>query len=433
MISTLLLLLGILSVPGDVTEFDLENGIHVISRTIPGGEVEGVSVFFTGGSRLLGDDTQGIEAFALEAAMAGSDRYPDEVWRGIMDSTLAQWSASYNYDFSRYHLKCLAEDLPLLLDGFADCLLNPGLDPSAVNRIRNSQLASVQAYLQDPDNRVWLVANEGFMGKEHPYMLRPEGYPSTLAGFTADDASLWLERRVRAGNILITHAGPTGPEELLLILNETFGLIPPGGDSIPEVPEFQIINDTVTVEQDETATAYCVVKFNAPPPGDPDLAAYSTACGVIDELLWQVLRTDNALTYAAWSGTTESYRRNWGYMYVSTPRPVLAAELMIQVFRQVASGGADQSLVTGVSNNRRTLDGIQAQSMDTQCWMLGCGYIASGDWRSFYLEQEYMRSMTTEQAGAALRGWADCAGWGIIADSSLVDFDQLQPWSLKGD
>lgn len=419
--------------PGDVSEFDLSNGIHVITRTVPFGEVEGVSVFLVGGSRLLDAENQGIEAFALEAAMTGSEDYPDQRWRDIMDLTLAQWTASYNYDYSRYHLKCLSEDLPLLLDGFADCLMNPLLDSAAVARVRSSQLSSVQAELQDPDNRVWLVANRGFMGEDHPYMLRPEGYPFTLERFTAEDARQWLERRIRSGNIVITHAGPTSPEDLRMLLDSTFGLVPEGGDLIPEVPEFSIEDNVLVMEQDETLTAYCVVKFNAPPSGHPDLAAYSTACSVIDELLWQVLRTENALTYATWAGATDSYSRNWGYMYVSTEDPALSAELMAGVFDQVASGSVDQSLVTGVANNQRTLQGIRAQSMDSQCWMLGSGYISSGDWRSLYRLQESFRDMTVQEMSGVLKDWAEHAGWGIIADSSLVDVNELEPLPLRGD
>lgn len=127
----LMILLGFSSLPDNVTEFQLGNGIHVISRTVPQGVVEGISLFLTGGSLFLDGSTQGIEAFSLEAALAGSQRFPDHRWRGIMDLTLAQWNATYNYDHSRYHLKCLSEDLPILLDGFTDCLLNPQLDPGA--------------------------------------------------------------------------------------------------------------------------------------------------------------------------------------------------------------------------------------------------------------------------------------------------------------
>ncbi len=429
----MLFLLCMISVPSDVTEFDLSNGIHVISRTVPGGDVEGVSVSLVGGSRVLDRESQGIEAFALECAMTGSLRYPDQRWRDIMDLTLAQWSASYNYDYSRYHLKCLSEDLPLLLDGFADCLMNPLLDSSAVARVRSSQLASVSAELQDPDNRIWLVANTGFMGADHPYMLRPEGYPETLSSFTSEDARQWLSGRVRSGNILITHSGPSDALYLSGLLEQTFGQIPPGGDSIPEVPEFSIAADTLILEQDETLTAYSVVKFEAPPSGDPDLAAYSTACSVIDELMWQVLRTDNALTYAAYSGATDSYARNWGYMYVSTPEPVRADELMAGIFRQVASGDVEQDLVTGVANNQRTLAGIRAQSMDTQCWMLGSGHISAGDWRALYMLQDSYRNITAEDAAEALSGWAGSAGWGIIADSAVVSFDELEPLPLRGE
>jgi len=427
-----LVLVLIASVPENVTEFDLVNGIHVISRTVESGEVEGLSFFLTGGSRVLDESTQGIEAFAIEAAMTGSETYPDWRWREIMDITRASWNASYNYDFSRYHLKCLSEDLPLLLDGFADCLVHPELDSVAVLRVQSSQLSSLQLELDDPDNRIWLVANPGFMGEGHPYLLRPGGTPSTLSSFTTRDVQNWLERRIRSGNILITHAGPTPPEQLEEMLNSSFGEIPEGGDALPEVPEFGIFKDTIAVENDETLTAFCVVKFKAPRAGDADLPVFTTACGVIDELLWQVLRTDNALTYAVSGGSTDTYRNNWGYMYISTTEPVLAASLMADVFRDVAAGDVDQSLVTGVANNYRTIQGINAQSMDTQCWMLGSGFIASGDWRTSYRLQESLENITVGEVARVLSYWADFAGWAIIADSTLVDFRALEPWTLKG-
>ena len=433
MISVLFGLVLLASVPENVIEFDLENGIHVISRTVTGGEVEGLSFFLVGGSRVLNEDNQGIEAFALEAALTGSETYPDERWREIMDVTRASWNASYNYDYSRYHLKCLSEDLPLLLDGFADCLLEPELDPQIVGRIQSSQLVALQSELEDPDNRIWLVANQGFMGSGHPYLLRPDGTPETIASFDVEDVREWLSSRIKSGNVVIAHSGPTSPEQLEQLLEVSFGRIPQGGDVLPEVPEFGIDRDTIVVENDETLTAYAVVKFNAPPTGSADNAAYSTAMGVVDEMLWQVLRTENALTYAPGGGSTNGYQRNWGYMYVSTAEPVLSATLMTEVLRDVANGNVDQSIVTGVANSNRTIQGIGAQSMDTQCWMLGSGYISTGDWRSQYQLQESLGDMTVYEISRALSDWAQDAGWGIIADSTVVDFSEFEPWSLKGE
>ncbi len=428
--TSIILLICAVSIPGDVSEFDLSNGIHVISRTVQGGEVEGVSVFLVGGSRYLEDSTQGIEAFALECAMAGSRRYPDHMWREITDSTLAQWSASYNYDYSRYHLKCLSEDLALLIDGFADCLINPELSPSAVARIRSSQVSAASAELEDPDNRVWLVANRGFMGEGHPYLLRPEGVPETIASFTAEDAGNWLRRRIMAGNLVITHAGPTGPGELRDILEGTFGAVPRGRDTIPPVPAFIFPRDTTVAEMEDISTSYMVVKFQAPPPGHGDQAAFSIACGVIDELLWQVLRTDNALTYAAYAGSTTSYVQNWGYMYSSTSEPERASQLMAQIFTQVAGGDAGEALVTGVANGQRTIEGIRAQSMDAQCHMLGYGHIAAGDWTLAYRLQEAYSGITPEEAGEALALWAEGGAWGIITEQ---DSHQPELAPLKGD
>lgn len=429
----LMILLGFSAVPDNVTEFQLNNGIHVISRTVPHGVVEGISLFLIGGSALLEGSTQGIEAFSLEAALTGSQRFPDHRWREIMDLTLAQWNATYSYDHSRYHLKCLSEDLPILLDGFSDCLLNPQLDPGALSRVRSSMEASLLTELQEPDNMVWLTCNRGFMGEGHPYMLRPEGYPSTVASFNAEDVRSWLNRRIRAGNILLVHAGPTTPGQLQGILEQTFGRIPGGEDTIPEVPAFGMVRDTMILEHRETLTAYCVVKFEAPPAGHPDHAPFTIACRLIDELLWQVLRTDNALTYATYAGATDHYRRNWGYMYVSTERPSEAAVLIAEVFRQVASGDINQSLLTGVANNYRTLQGIRGQSMDTQCQTMGSGYLAAGDWSFHYGLQDSLRTMTVEEVSGALSRWAGPGGWGIIADSGLVDFRELEPLPLKGE
>ncbi|PIE51961.1 hypothetical protein CSA37_09290 [Candidatus Fermentibacteria bacterium] len=431
--SALLFLLMLVSVPDGVTEFDLSNGIHVITRTVPGGEVEGFSMFLIGGSRMLSAETRGIEAFAVQAAMTGSENYPPAEWRELMDITLAEWSSSYNYDLSRYHLKCLSEDLPVLLEGFADCLLSPRMEPSEVARVRESLVNEAVTELEDPDNRIWLVANQGFMGEGHPYLLRPEGVPETLSRFTAEDASAWLSERIVSGNIVLAHAGPANPEALREILESSFGRVPEGSQEIPEVPEFQWPGDTLILENDEILTAYCLVKFNAPPAGHRDQTAFSTACMVIDELLWQVLRTENAITYATNSGYSSNYCRNWGYMYASTPEPALASELMTDVFQLALSGDIDQAMVTGVAKNSETIQGIHGQTMENQTWLLGSGYISTGDWRTPYLAREALTNVTAEEASAALERWAGSASWGIIGDSTLVDFSQLAPLPLKGE
>ncbi len=294
-------------------------------------------------------------------------------------------------------------------------------------------MIDLQSELENPDSRVWLVANKGFMQEGHPYLLRPDGVPSTLSSFTALDVSNWLTSRIKAGNILITHSGSTSPEELALLLEESFGEIPEGGDVIPEVPQFGISCDTLVLEEEETLSAYVVVKFNAPPSGSEDLAAFSTACGVIDERLWQVLRTENALTYAPGGGSTTSYQQNWGYMYASTTQPVLASTLIREVFADVAAGNIDPALVIGVANNNRTIQGINGESMDTQCYMLGSSYITSGDWETSYLIQDALEGTTVEDVTRVLNEWVTSAGWGVIADGSLVDLSEFDTWSLDGE
>ncbi len=427
---TAALMVSILTlIPGNVSTFTLDNGIPVITRTIPG-EVEGLSVFIVGGSRVRDIASQGLEALSIESAMAGGGEYPGERWREIMDRTRAELTGSYNYDFSRLHLRCLSEDLVILATGLVECLTEPELSDETVERVRRQAVMQLSLEAADPDERVWLVANEGYMPPGHPYLLRPEGTLETVAAATAQDMRSLLAGRIRTGSLLITHAGPTGPDELKALLETAFAAVPPGSDTLPPVPPPGAPRDTMSVlEMDDATTTYAVVKFNAPPAGHADLPAFQAAMMVVDELLWQVLRTENALTYAAGAGVTSAYTENWGFMYVTTSSPAEACSLMTVVLRTVARGAIDQEFLQGVVRTQVTIEGLRAQAMDSQCLLLGTGSITSGSWSSLFDAAERFGSLTPGDVSSALRKWADTAAWGIVTGNE-ADLGIATPFPL---
>ncbi len=428
---TAAVLLGSLyaSVPEGVEEFTLSNGIPVITRTIDNNDIEGVSLFIIGGSSALTEETQGLERFSLECAMMGSEDFPGLQWRELMDRTQAEWTSSFNYDYSRYHLRCIREDLTILLSAFGNSLLNPELEEQAFEQVRTSTIQDLQEKYSDPDSWIWFVANDAFM-PGHTYRRLPDGTVETVSGFTIEDVSNMLEERIRSGNLLITHAGPTEPEELRSILELAFGGIPEGGQVFQQVEPFTVNRDTIVVQHREVSTAYAVVKFNAPPQGHEDLLPFRAAMTVVYDLLWQVLRTDNALTYATFSGAT-NYRENWGYMYVSSPQPVPACSLMAGVLADVIENPVEEDIVRGTIEKSRTLENLSAASKDDQCWMMGNFEICTGDWRNAYTVFDNVSELSSEDLSAVLNRWVGYGAWGIIADTTVVSFDQLQPWPLK--
>ncbi len=426
-----MILLGSLyaSVPSDVEEFTLSNGIPVITRTIGNNDIEGISIFLIGGSSALTEETQGLERYSLECAMMGSEDYPGPQWRELMDITQAEWTSSFNYDYSRYHLKCISEDMPVLLSAFGDCLLNPELGSQAFEQVRESTIQDLQKKYNDPDSWIWFVANDAFM-PGHIYRKLPAGTNETISSFTEEDVSNMLDERIRSGNLLITHAGSTDPEELRDILEQAFGGIPAGGQEFEQVEPFILNSDTIVVQHREVPTAYIVVKFNAPPQGHEDLQIFNAALTVVNDLLWQVLRTDNALTYSTFSGAT-SYRENWGYMYVSTPQPVLACSLMAGVLAEAIEKPMNEDIVRGTIEKSRTLENLSAASKDNQCWMMGNFEICTGDWQNAYTVFDNFSELSSEDLRAVLSRWIGYGAWGIIADTTVVPIDQLHPWTLR--
>jgi len=417
------------SIPEDVEEFTLSNGIPVITRTIDNNEIEGVSLFIIGGSSALTEETQGLERFSLECAMMGSEDFPGLQWRELMDRTQAEWTSSFNYDYSRYHLRCIREDLPILLSAFGNSLLNPELEEQAFEQVRTSTIQDLQEKYNDPDSWIWFVANDAFM-PGHTYRRLPDGTVETVSGFTTEDVSNMLSERIRSGNLLVTHAGPTQPEELRSILELAFSEIPAGGQEFPQVETFSLNSDTIVVQHREVPTAYAVVKFNAPPQGHEDIIPFNTALTVVYDLLWQVLRTDNALTYATFSGAS-NYRENWGYMYVSSPQPVLACSLMAGVLADVIENPVDEDIVRGTIEKSRTRANLMAASKDDQCWMMGNYEICTGNWRNAYTVYDNISELSSEDLSAVLNRWIEYGGWGIIADTTVVSAEQLHPWPLN--
>lgn len=404
------------SVPSDVEEFTLSNGIRVITRQTTSAN-EGVAVFLEGGSRMLDEETAGIENLAFEACLMGSGRYPGETWRSLMDVTQARIEGVYGYDFSAIRLMCLEEDLPELLDAVSDCLIHPELEPAAFERTRDGLLQTLLIEESDPDERIWRVANEGLF-EGHPYRFHPSGTVETMSGFSAGDVENHLENRLLAGNMLISHVGPTGADDLGEILEGTFGRIAPGGGDLTPPPPFTIARDTVIFQPESTATAYIVGKFPAPSPSDPDYPFFTSAMDVVSDRFWQVLRTERGLTYAPFAGAASSMR-NWAYFYASTPEAAEACSLMAAIMLDGADGGFSEGDLAGTLEVARTGRLMSLSSPYNQAYMLGMYRIQTGDWRNLWIYGDIARDMDPAMLGEVLTRWLGPISWGLVGDPGV--------------
>lgn len=390
----------------------LPNGIQVLSAATES-QTTGFAVFLLGGSCALEPETAGIENLAVECALTGSESHPGERWREMMDSTQATVEGVYSYDYTAVRLQCLAPDLPLLLEALADCLLEPEMDPSSCARVRDALVSSCQASEADPDSRVWNLANSG-MFAGHPYLTRPGGTSGTLSGIEPADAAEHLRRRMVSGNILLVHAGPTPPDSLAAMLERSFGRVPEGPRDFSGPPPSGLLRDTLVLERDSIGTSYAVAKFAAPSMDDPDFPLVSGAMDVLSDMLWQELRTERGLTYAAFAGTGAS-RANWCYLYVSTDSLAQACSLMAGAFREAASGACDPGLVRGSLEVARTRLLISVASPYDLAFAAGRAQIESGDWRNLAAFGDIARELDPGTVGDVLRRWAGPVSWGVVA------------------
>ena len=91
----------------------------------------------------------------------------------------------------------------------------------------------------------------------------------------------------------------------------------------------------------------------------------------------------------------------------------------------------DEGIVRGTIEKSRTRANLMAASKDDQCWMMGNFEICTGDWRNAYTVFDNISELSSADLSAVLDRWVGYGGWGIIADTTVVSIEQLQPWPLK--
>jgi predicted Zn-dependent peptidase len=177
-------------------------------------------------------------------------------------------------------------------------------------------------------------------------------------------------------------------------------------------------------EAEEVPTAYIVAKFPSPSMDNPDFPLFSAAMDVVSDRFWQVLRTEQGLTYATYAGTGSSLR-NWAYMYVSTPEPAAACSLMVAVVSEGAAGGFTAADIAGSIETARTGRLMSLASVYDLSYLMGLYRIQTGDWRNLWLYSDIARDMDPAELGGVLSRWLGPVSWGVIADPAVAAPESL--------
>ena len=302
-------------------------GIRVIHRYVTANEVVAANVYLLGGTRQLTPANAGIEQLLLEVSGYGTRRYSRDTLRRRMAALGSAIEVAASVDWTRMGLRATSATFDSTWAMFADRLVAPSLDSSAIELVRAQVHAAVRQRRDDPDALLSYLADSiAYVG--HPYSIDPVGTEQSISAVTRSDLVRYHAEQVTTSRMLLVIVGQVDRARVERLVRSTLGTLPRGRYAWTAPPAPTVRGDALVVEHRMLPTNYIMGYFHGPPSSSTrDYYALRVATAVLSGRLFGEIRSRRNLTYAVHSPFYER-ALSAGGIYVTTVSPDLTMGLI---------------------------------------------------------------------------------------------------------
>ncbi|MDX9864476.1 MAG: pitrilysin family protein [Anaerolineaceae bacterium] len=216
--------INIHSLPGpeNIIRRQLDNGITVLIRTNPDSPSIYLNGFYNGGSIFDPAGQLGLADFTALALMRGSQQHNFQELYDLLETAGASLSFDAAVHNARFAGRALAEDLPLLLNLLAECLIQPAFPPEQLEILRAQLFTGLTMRNQDTGSMAALRFEELLYGS-HPYSRPVEGHLETLPHIQRDDLIDFHQKYYGPRGMTIVIVGSIDPEAAFALVQQALG------------------------------------------------------------------------------------------------------------------------------------------------------------------------------------------------------------------
>jgi predicted Zn-dependent peptidase len=286
----------------------LDNGLRLITETMPHVRSVTIGVWLMRGSRHESDDRGGIAHFVEHMLFKGTATRSAEDIAQAIDSIGGQLDAFTAKEYASYYIKVLDDHLPLAVDLLSDIVLRPAFPVDEIDREKKVILEEIKMVEDTPDDLVHELFTQHFW-EGHPLGRPILGSKETVEGFTVDTLRQYFENAYVASNMIISAAGNIEHAKVRELVEGAFGALKSAGEAISfEAPRVvpQVITRTKELEQSHL----CLGTNSYPQKHDDRYVSYilnTVLGGSMSSRLFQTVREKRGLAYAVFSGLS-AYR-----------------------------------------------------------------------------------------------------------------------------
>jgi predicted Zn-dependent peptidase len=280
----------------------LDNGIKVLTEEIPHLLSISIGVWVKMGSRYEDEKNNGISHFIEHLLFKGTERRSALDIAKEIDSVGGVLNAFTGREYTCFYAKVLSKDLPLAVDLLADVYNNPLFDSEELSKEKGVILQEIKMVEDTPDDLIHDRFAQ-YLWKDHPLGYPILGNVETVTSVTSDDVRIYFQQYHIPETVIISAAGNLKHEELLALVEKSFGKIPtdsPSRSLSTPTPNTGV----VVAEKDLEQVHFCLGTTSLPLASPDRYKSYLLNVilgGGMSSRLFQEIREKRGLAYSVYS------------------------------------------------------------------------------------------------------------------------------------
>ena len=210
-----------ISTPRDIETAKLDNGLRIVTETMPSVRSVSLGIWIGTGSRVEQGAENGLSHFIEHMVFKGTENRSAEDIARAVDSIGGGLDAFTSKELVSFNTKVLDEHLPIALDVLSDMVLNPLFREDDIEKEKGVILEEIKSEADQPE----FVLHEMFISnfwKEHGLGKPILGTRDTVKQYTPGMLHDFYNRNYSPKNILITAAGSLNHEQLVSLVRDRF-------------------------------------------------------------------------------------------------------------------------------------------------------------------------------------------------------------------
>jgi predicted Zn-dependent peptidase len=201
----------------------LDNGLRILTSSMPQTHSVSVTVYVGAGSRYERDGQAGVSHFVEHMLFKGTEKWHTarEIAEQV-DGVGGVMNGATDREFTVYYVKAARLHMDMALDVLFQLVRHPLLDPSELDKERQVVLEEL-AMVEDSPSQLADLLLDSIIWPDNPLGRDIAGSPESVGRLTSEDVSGYLREQYVPNNIVVAVAGNVTHEQIVAAVTAGLG------------------------------------------------------------------------------------------------------------------------------------------------------------------------------------------------------------------